>query len=524
MSIGSIGSGLVTRRALLGGSTAALAATAFPGLGWRHALAGSPSRGGLLRVGYSQGGTSDSLDPTSYFSDPQYATGWLFGNNLVELTPDKMPVPELAQSWESKNGARLWAFSLRKDVEFTNGKRLIAADVVYSLKRHMGADSKSAAKGLLEGIADIRADGDHVVIVEHETGDVDIPVILADFHLQIIPEGFNDWSTFIGTGPYILDDFEPGVRLTAHRNPNYWKADRAWFDAVEFTFINDATARANALSTGAVDAIDRVPTKIAHLIKRNPRLQLVETVGGTYAGTAMDLSGGPFDDLHVRQAIKLAVDRQALVDTVLGGYGEAGNDHPIPSNDPFFNSELPLRQFDPDKAKWHLAQAGLGSLDLELCAADAAFPGAVDSAVVMREQARAAGINLSVRRESDDGYWSNVWMKRPYFTTYWGTRPTPGMMFSLAFLCGAPWNETRWCNDRFTQLLNNAKVESDVATRREIYWEMQEICSNDGGNCLFAFPSSVDGYSSRLAGVGPDLARDLGGARLAERAWFTDAG
>lgn len=518
MSVTGYGPWNPSRRTVVGTGLAALATTAFQPFG--RAIAATPRRGGVLRVGYSQGGTSDSLDPMLYFSDPHYAMGWLFGNNLVELTPDKTPVPELATSWESSDGAKKWVFSLRTEAEFTNGKKLKAADVVYSLKRHIAADSKSAAKGLLEGITDIRADGDQVVIVEHVSGDADIPVILADFHLQIVPEGFNDWSTFIGTGPYILDSFQPGVSLKAHRNPNYWKPDRAWFDGVEFTFINDAAARSNALTTGEVDAVDRIEPKVAKLVERNPELKLVSTVGGTYIAMAMDTRNAPYDDNHVRMAIKLAVDRKALLDTVLLGYGEVGNDHPIASNDPFFNKDLPQRQYDPEKAKWHLQQAGLSSLDIELSAADAAFAGAVDSAVLMQDQARAAGINLNVKREPNDGYWSNIWMKKPYFATYWGVRPTPGMMFSLAFQCNAPWNEAFWCNEKFDGLLKAARVETDDAKRRALYFEAQEICSNDGGCCIFAFPASLDGYRKNLEGVTPDLVRTMCGSRLAERAWF----
>lgn len=510
----------LSRRTLLAAGAAAIATAGVPRIG--PAVAATPKRGGTLRVGYSQGGTSDSLDPMSYFSDPQYAYGWLFGNNLVELAPDKNPVPELAESWESSKDAKTWTFKLRKGVEFTNGKKLISADVVFSLKRHMAAASKSAAKGLLEDFADIRADGDQVIVIEHKTGDVDVPIILGDFHLQIVPDGFNDWTTFIGTGPYILDKFQPGVSLTAHRNPNYWKPDRAWFDAVEFTFINDATARANALTTGAVDAVDRIEPKIVQLVKRNTKLKIVQTVGSTYVGSAMDVRDKPYSDNNVREAIKFAIDREKLVASVFSGLAEVGNDHPIASNDPFFNKSLAQRKYDPDKAKWHLKQAGLTSLDIELSAANAAYAGAVDSAVLMAEQARAAGINLSVKREPDDGYWSNVWMKRPYFMTFWGTRPTPGMMFSLAFNCKASWNETRWCNDRFSQMLQTARTELDSEKRRSIYQEMQAICSQDGGNCIFAFPASLDGYSVKVEGVGPDLVRAMGGTRLAERAWFAD--
>jgi len=510
------------RRVVLGGAAATMAAALMPGAGFRRAFATSPRRGGVLRAGFSQGATTDTLDPATYFSDPTYAIGWAFGNNLVELTSKKEAIPELAESWESKDDLKVWTFKLRKDVEFSNGKKLTAADVVYSLNRHLAADSKSAAKGLLQGIRTIRADGNHVVVIEHETGDADIPVIMGDFHLQIIPEGYNDWSTFVGTGPYILDHFDPGVRLEAHRNPNYWKQDRAWFDAIEFTYIGDATARMNALVSGEVDAIDRVEARIVNLLNQNPAFMLVEAVGSSYNTSVMDVRNPSFSDANVREAVKFAVDRKALVKTIYLGFGEVGNDHPVPSNDPFFHKELPQWGYDPDKAKWHLKQAGLSTLALELSTADAAFTGAVDAVVLMREQAKPAGIDIAVKREANDGYWSEVWMKKPFFMSYWGVRPTPGMMFSLAFQCGAPWNESYWCNDSFTGLLKAAKTEADANKRRQMYWDMQEICHKDGGNCIFTFPSTIDGYTKKLAGVEADAVRAFGGARLAERAWFVE--
>ena len=119
---------------------------------------------------------------------------------------------------------------------------MTTADVVYSLNRHIGENSQSAAKGFLSGVRSIRAEGNRVII-DHESGDADIPTIMGDFHLQIIPEGHTDWTTFVGTGPYILEEFEPGVSFKARRNPNYWKEGRAWVDSVEILYITDATAR-----------------------------------------------------------------------------------------------------------------------------------------------------------------------------------------------------------------------------------------------------------------------------------------
>lgn len=314
------------------------------------ARAATPKRGGTLKIAMSQGSTTESLDPATYLDTHMFFVGFTLGNALVEIGPDRAPKPELAESWEGSPDAKKWTFKIRKGVQFHNGKELTPQDVVYSLTRHIGADSKSAAKGFLANVTSITGDGDTVVI-ELSAGDADIPIIMGDFHLQIVPDGFADWTKFVGTGPYILESFNPGINLVAKRNPNYWKSDRAWVDAVEVLFIPDATARLNALTGGEVHVIDRVDSKIVEQLKGMNAYNIVEGVGGRYETSVMDVRKAPFNDANVRLAVKYAIDRQEIVEKVFQGYASVGNDHPIPPMDPFFHTELPQRSYDPDKAR-----------------------------------------------------------------------------------------------------------------------------------------------------------------------------
>lgn len=503
-ALATLGSGVLTT-GLLGSSIGARAA--------------SPAKGGTLKIGSSAGNTVDSLDPTTYIDFHMYTIGFTLGNNLIELSPSKEPLPELAESWEGSADAKRWAFRIRKGVEFHNGKTLTPADVVYSLNRHIGEKSESAAKGFLAGVSAIRADGDNVII-EHDTGDADIPIIMGDFHLQIVPEGHDDWSTFIGTGPYVLENFDPGVSFAATRNPNYWKSGSAWVDAVEMVFVTDPTARSSALIAGKVNMIDRVDNKVVDRITSLGRYNLIEAVGGRYQTTVMDVRAAPFDNAHVREAVKYAINREQQVEKVFRGYAVPANDHPIPPSDPFYHSELPQRPYDPDKAKWHLKEAGLDSLTIDLSTSDQAFPGAIDSAVLMQSDAIGSGLTINVKREPSDGYWSNVWMKKPYVMSNWATRPTPGMMFSIAYACGAPWAEAFWCNDRFEKLLVEGKTETDFEKRKAIYWEMQELANKDSGNAVFVFTSELDAYADEVQGAVSDGLGRLHGGRIAERVWI----
>ncbi len=186
--------------------------------------------------------------------------------------------------------------------------------------------------------------------------------------------------------------------------------------------------------------------------------------GNQHYTFAMSCNKEPFTDVNVRRALKYAVNREELVEKILFGYGSVGNDHPIGRGQRFYNSELAQTEYDPDKAKCYLKEAGLDSLSVDLSAADAAFAGAVDAAVLYQNSAKAAGIDVNVNRVPNDGYWSDVWMKKPFSAVYWGGRPVEDQMFTTAYATGAAWNDTFWSNDRFDELLVAARAELDDAT------------------------------------------------------------
>jgi peptide/nickel transport system substrate-binding protein len=222
----------------------------------------------------------------------------------------------------------------------------------------------------------------------------------------------------------------------------------------------------------------------------------------------------------VRLAVKHAIDREALLQSILFGHGTVGNDHPINGSYPFFAADIPQRTYDPDKARHYLKQAGLSSLDLDLSAADAAFAGAVDAAVLIKEHVAKAGINVNVVREPSDGYWGNVWMQRPWCAAYWFGTPTPDGIFTQAFSAGAAWNDGYWGHERFNELLVKARAELDNAKRAAMYHEMQLLVRDEGGVFIPLFANNVVALSDKVR-HGP-LANnlDVDGRLFFERWWF----
>nr|WIE91233.1 ABC transporter substrate-binding protein [Mesorhizobium sp. WSM4875] len=484
------------------------------------ARASEPKRGGSFRLALNQGSASDVLDPAKFLAPAQYILGMAMANCLVELSGTKKPIPELAERWEFSKDFKDWVFYLRSGVRFHNGKTLEAGDVVYSLRRHIGPDTASSGKGLLSDVSSVDEDGPSAVRIKLKTGTPDLAYALANYQFIIVPKDFSDWEHFVGTGPYKLKTYNPGVRFEGVRNEEYWKPNSAWFDDVTFTYINDPSAAVNALMSGQVDGIGYVAAEIAERLKGSGKFSVIAN-NTNYLSLPMATSYKPFANPDVRNAIKALIDRPKMVNFITRGYGVVGNDHPIPPSDPYYNSSIPQREYDPEKAKSLLKKAGLSSLDLDLHVAEI-FAGAVDSTAILQESAAAGGVNIKIQREPVDGYWSNVWLKKPFLLCSTGIRSTPDLIFSLFFACDANWNDARWCNREFDKLLIEGRSTADFDKRKAIYGEMQRIIAEDGSNPVFMFPALLDVYQSSVAGLAADSTRPFMGLRVAERAWFQD--
>ena len=369
-----------------------------------EAEAATPKKGGTFRYGVGHGSTTDTLDSGTSENHFTLVNTYNIANHLTHIDSDGKLKGDLAESYESDD-AKTWVFNLRKGIEFHNGKTMTSADVLATFDYHGNENSKSAAKGLLTSVKSMKADGPNTVVFELAEANADFPYVVSDYHISIRPEG--DMTSGVGTGPYVIEDFDPGVHSKLNRNPNYFKSDRAHFDRIEMTSIIDTTARQNAIMNGDVDCADKVAYNTISLLKRSPNLEIDETTGTAHYTFPMRLDVDPFGDYDLRMALKLSVKRQELVDKILLGHGAVGNDHPISPTQAYHADALPQREFDPEKAAFHYKKSGHSGA-IPLSAADAAFAGAVDAAQLIAASAAQAGITIEVVREPNDGYWSNV--------------------------------------------------------------------------------------------------------------------
>jgi peptide/nickel transport system substrate-binding protein len=225
-----------------------------------------------------------------------FVTGSMFYDWLVNLDERGAPKPWLAESWDAKPGAKVWVFKLRRGVVFHNGKELDAQDVVYSINHHRGKDSKSAAKSLLVGVADVKASGKHEVLITLESGNADLPTILSDYHIGIGPQG-TKFTDGVGTGAFVLETFQPGVRTIGKRNPNDWNAHRGYVNSAEVIAMNDASARISALLSRAVHIINRVDVNALPDLEKRPTVQIFNTPSAGHHTLAMRCDAPPYNNL-----------------------------------------------------------------------------------------------------------------------------------------------------------------------------------------------------------------------------------
>lgn len=496
-------------QAALAGSIAGVATTA-------HAQ--TPRKGGRIKVAGAASAVSDTLDPAKQANHTDYIRGFMFYNGLTTIDGNLAPQPALAEEFTTKD-AKTWVFRLRRGVTFHDGKPLTPQDVIFSIMRHKNPATGSRAKVLADQIEEVTATGPNEVTFRLATPNADLPVILGTYHFHIVKDGTTDFSGGIGTGPYKVKEFRPGVRSIAVRNDNYWKPGRPYLDEIEYAGISDETARVNALLAGELDLIAQVNPRSVDRVNASGRHAIFETKGVSYTNLIMRRDAGPGSNPEFATGMKLLFNREQMLKSIQLGRGVVANDQPINPANRFHFKGLKQRPYDPEKAKWHLQKANLGSATIPVVASTAATS-SVEMALVLQHAARQAGLNLEVRNMPADGYWSQHWMKHPVSFGNINTRPTADLALTLFFKSDSPTNESGWKNEKFDQLLVAARGETDQARRTQMYADMQVLIHNEGGIGIPMFLSSLDGHNKKLKGLSPIPLGGLMGSSFAEHVWL----
>lgn len=495
-------------QASLAGGLATMAASA-------HAQ--TPRRGGRIRVAGATAAATDTLDPAKQSNQTDYSRGNMLYNGLFSLDGSLTPQPALAES-HSTADAKTWVFRLRKGVVFHDGKALEPEDVVFSLMRHKDPATASKAKALADQIDSVKASGPGEVTVVLSQPNADLPVILGTFHFHIVKNGTTDFNAGIGTGPYKLKEFKPGVRSLVVRNDAYWKPGKPYLDEIEFVGIGDETARVNALLSGGMDLVASVNPRAVARVKGTPGYAIFTTQSGQYSDLILRKDMGPGANPDFVLAMKHLFDREQMKKTIALDYAVLGNDQPVDPTNRFYFAGLPQRTFDLDKARFHLQKSGVTG-KIPMVTSPAAMY-STEIALLLQQSGQRIGLDLDVKRMPADGYWSNHWLTNPVGFGNVNPRPSADTLLTQFFKSDAAWNESRWKSPQFDQLLVAARAETDQAKRKQMYADMQTMIHQDAGIGIPLFLASIDGHSSRLKGLSPIPLGGLMGYAFAEHVWL----
>ena len=462
---------------------------------------GSLRQGGTLRVGATGGGAEDTVDAHKPTSDPDIMRVWQLYEPLAVRPADFSDLEMvLAESLEPDEGrADRWTVRLREGVEFHDGKPVTADDVIFSLRRILDPkDPKVGAASI--GYVDakgLKKLDERTVRIPLQFPNATFPEDIGQYFNGIVPVDY-DPDKPVGTGAFKFKSLAPGEQSTFERHQNYWRDGEPYADELVIIDFTDDTARVNALLGGQVEAINNVPFSQLASIQGNPKLRAVISETGSWQPFTMRVDAAPFDDVKVRQAFRLIVDRQQMVEQVLSGQGRIANDLYAPF-DPCYAKDLPQREQDLEQAKSLLAQAGQSDLRVELVTAPV-FRGIVEAAQVFAEQAKGAGVQVKVRKVDSGTFYGDNYLKWPFAQDFWSTRLYLTQV-AQGSLPDSPFNETHWADEEFQRLIREARGELDEGKRCELLEEAQKIEYEQGGYIIPYFSNAIDAHSAAVAGI-----------------------
>jgi peptide/nickel transport system substrate-binding protein len=510
--------GKITRRDFMARATAlGLAAAVSPALLPARAKAATPRKGGMVRMATELHGPDDQMDPIVFTSSIDYARGRATYNNLIQILDNMSLHPELAEEWSSNKDATEYTFKIRKEVHFHDGSKLTADDVIWSMRRHLGKDSPSVIKALMASVNEWKKVDSHTVKAILSTPDSDLPAKLGEKQAKIVKKDTKDFKKGNGSGPFLLESFQPGVKSTHVRNKNYWR-EGPNLDAIEMTAITDPIARVNALIAGDMHLITRVDAKSIRLVEQADGVHIYSEPTAQYGGICCLKNTAPGQSDDFVKGLQYIQDRERIVRSILKGHGVVGNDHPIsPAYGKDHCSELTQRKYDPDKAKWHLKKSGYTTAELYVAPV---VTGLEEMCLLMQANLRKIGFDLKIKKVPTDGYWGAVWMKEPLNVVTWNQRPTANAMLSIQFAPGAKWNDTFWNNERFGELLKLSLAETDPVKRHAMHCEMQTLVHNGSGMVIPYHVNNLDGVNDKVHGIPKQPLGGLGGLEWPEFAWI----
>jgi peptide/nickel transport system substrate-binding protein len=463
----------------------------------------TPSRGGTLRVGMVGNGTSETYNPALISTPIDDLHGYAVFDPFVRVAPNHQRAPGLILDWTHNADATVWELKLRPGVTFHDGKPFTADDVIWTL-RSMGNPAHAGHFAVVQvRLNELKKLDKHTVRVPLKIPIADLAAYFVYLNASyVIQDGATKFAKPVGTGPYKLESFVPGQRSVLSANRDYWDQPRPYPDELQIISIDDDTARLNALVAGQIDICNSIPAAEAkaHLAGGGPYSVLVGAPGFAQC-FYMRVDQPPFNDVRVRQAMRLVIDRQAMINSALSGFGTVGNDL-AGYGVKYYDSSLPQRTQDIAKAKSLLKAAGHSDLRVTLHSSPA-FVGFEQAAAVLQQQASSAGITVQVKYEQPAEYFNPnlLYLKESFAQTAWPASSL-NAWYSDAVLSTSPFNETHFENPASDRLFYRAQAATDPTQAAQLWNQVQAEQWNNGGYIVWALVHSTDAVSSKARGIG----------------------
>ncbi|WP_327725867.1 ABC transporter substrate-binding protein [Streptomyces europaeiscabiei] len=456
-------------------------------------------KGGTLRVGALGRAGAITRDPHgSQANESDYLIISLLYDTLTVPGTKPNTEPRLAASWKPSEDLKTWRFTLAKGAKFHDGTPVTAEDVVFSLKR-LRATPSGASR--LPGIQEknITAEGTDTVVIVSDYANAELP-LLARLTTFVIPKGTTDKdiAKAPGTGPFKLDWFRGGnARLV--RNDD-WYGGEVHLDAIEVKIFESPQAMASALLAGQIDLASNVGAVAARTAENRKDIQAVRRPNDMAMPIVMRTADGPFADPKVREALRLAVDREAMVKQVLSGYGTVANDV-LGTGDPAYDKGLPQRTRDLTKAKALLKEAEFDTSRTYELHTTEDISGLAESATLFATQVREAGVKVKVVKQESATFWDKTWLKGDLYTTYWGTNDSVVFFASKTMVSDSGTNEAGWKNDDFDAAYEKAIGTPDASERTRLLKELQMIEYDSSGYLLWGMADGIDLAGAKVRGL-----------------------
>ncbi len=456
---------------------------------------------GTIKV--ALGTTLTQLDPAKTTIGDEYIYVHLVFNGLTRIDRDLTVKPDIAESWSASDELKTWTFKLRTDVKFHHGRTLDAEDVVFTMKRILDAGTGSRARANISMVTNVEAVDPSTVKFTLNIPYAGFQDIFGERQMRILPKDKIDTISTapIGTGPFKFKSWSPGDRMELEKNADYFEKGLPKLDAVSLRIIPEPAARLAALESGAVDILWSLPNEAAEKFKNSSTVRVDSVATASWDGVILNNERPPFNDVRVRQALALTIDKEALVELALFGQG-APTHSPIPPSHRYFNKSIGFKQPDIEKAKKLMAEAGLaGGVDVPLQVPQER-DGRVRLGVAVRDMAKAAGFRINVERVPFASYTANVAGKAQMYIDGYFARPTIDTALYPFYHSTGSWNRQLWLykNPRVDDLLDTARKTNDEAKRAELFSEFQKIVDETVPSIIAFSAGHVNGVRKNVEG------------------------